>query len=206
MEAATMAWTAAVVGVGLVYWFVWVMGAAEVKGKRAVDLKMGSITRDKVQDKYTQYWSFFRRPKETATTAASAEKVPAFVDTFYNLVTDIYEWGWGQSFHFSPSLPGRSHRDATRVHEERVADLLGARPGHRLLDVGCGVGGPAREIARFAGVEIVGLNNNAYQVERANKYTRKAGLENQVSCEWLARGCRCDPRSDAARQSSRATS
>ena len=105
-----MAWTAAVVGVGLVYWFVWVMGAAEVKGKRAVDLKMGSITRDKVQDKYTQYWSFFRRPKETATTAAAAEKVPDFVDTFYNLVTDIYEWGWGQSFHFSPSLPGRSHR------------------------------------------------------------------------------------------------
>ncbi|VAI24856.1 unnamed protein product [Triticum turgidum subsp. durum] len=70
-----MAWTAGLVGAGLVYWFVWVMGAAEVKGKRAVDLKMGSITRDKVQDKYTQYWSFFRRPKETATTQASADKV-----------------------------------------------------------------------------------------------------------------------------------
>lgn len=28
------------------------------------------------------------------------------VDTFYNLVTDVYEWGWGQSFHFSPLLPG----------------------------------------------------------------------------------------------------
>lgn len=23
-------------------------------------------------------------------------------------VTDIYEWGWGQSFHFSPRLPGKS--------------------------------------------------------------------------------------------------
>ncbi|MCO5614115.1 hypothetical protein L7F22_068396 [Adiantum nelumboides] len=50
----------------------------------------------------------------------------------------------------------------------------------RVLDVGCGVGGPAREIARFADVNIVGLNNNAYQVDRANKYTKKAGLENQV--------------------------
>jgi 24-methylenesterol C-methyltransferase len=140
-----------------VYWFVWVMGATKVKGKRAVDLKMGSITRDKVQDKYTQYWSFFRRPKETATKAASVEKVPAFVDTFYNLVTDIYEWGWGQSFHFSPSLLGHSHRDATRVHEERVTDLLGARPGHRLLDIGCGVGGTMRAIAAHSGSNDTGF-------------------------------------------------
>nr|CAD1844788.1 unnamed protein product [Ananas comosus var. bracteatus] len=105
------------------------MGAAEVKGKRAVNLKMGSITRDKVKDKYTQYWSFFRRPKETVS---AADKVPAFVDTFYNLVTDIYEWGWGQSFHFSPSVQGRSHRDATRLHEERVAELVRAGPGQRV--------------------------------------------------------------------------
>jgi hypothetical protein len=75
-----------------VYWFVWVMGAAEVKGKRVVDLKMGSIRRDKVQDKDKQYWSFFRRPKETTTKAASAEKVPAVVDTFYNLVAEGRRW------------------------------------------------------------------------------------------------------------------
>ena len=74
------------------YWFVWVMGATEVKGKRAVDLKMGSITRDKVQDKYTRYWSFFRRPMEMATKAASAEKGPAIVDTFYNLVVEGRRW------------------------------------------------------------------------------------------------------------------
>eukprot|EP00267_Zea_mays_P051713 XP_020404701.1 uncharacterized protein LOC109944372 [Zea mays] len=63
------------------------MGVAEVKGKRVVDLKMGSIMRDKVQDKYTQYWSFFRGPKET-TTKAAVEKVPTVVDTFYNLVAE----------------------------------------------------------------------------------------------------------------------
>ncbi|GMP60170.1 hypothetical protein CsSME_00023152 [Camellia sinensis var. sinensis] len=40
------------------------------------------------------YWSFFRRPKEIEVT----ENVPAFVDTFYNLVTDIYKWGWGTTF------------------------------------------------------------------------------------------------------------
>ena len=30
--------------------------------------------------------------------------------------------------------------------------------------MGCGVGGPAREIARFSEAHVTGLNNNAYQV------------------------------------------
>ncbi len=50
----------------------------------------------------------------------------------------------------------------------------------RVLDVGCGVGGPAREVARFADVNIVGLNNNAFQVGRARQYTKDAGLEDQI--------------------------
>lgn len=50
----------------------------------------------------------------------------------------------------------------------------------KILDVGCGVGGPAREIASFADCHVVGLNNNAYQIERARKHTRDAGLESKV--------------------------
>ncbi|MBA0637314.1 hypothetical protein Godav_025014 [Gossypium davidsonii] len=108
MDSLSLFCTGALLAGGL-YWFVCVLGPAEQKGKRAVDLSGGSISAEKVRDNYKQYWSFFRRPKEIET----AEKVPDFVDTFYNLVTDIYEWGWGQSFHFSPSIPGKSHRDAT---------------------------------------------------------------------------------------------
>ena len=55
------------------------------------------------------------------------------------------------------------------------------RPGMRVLDVGCGVGGPAREIARFADVNIVGINNNEYQVVRATRYVKHAGLQDQIS-------------------------
>jgi sterol 24-C-methyltransferase len=50
----------------------------------------------------------------------------------------------------------------------------------RVLDVGCGVGGPAREIARFSDAKIVGLNNNEFQIGRARRYTKAAGLEDQV--------------------------
>ena len=50
----------------------------------------------------------------------------------------------------------------------------------RVLDVGCGVGGPAREIVKFAGVNVVGLNNNDYQIERATAYAEKEGLSDKL--------------------------
>jgi 24-methylenesterol C-methyltransferase len=172
MDSLTLFFTGALVAVGI-YWFLCVLGPAERKGKRAVDLSGGSISAEKVQDNYKQYWSFFRRPKEIET----AEKVPDFVDTFYNLVTDIYEWGWGQSFHFSPSIPGKSHKDATRLHEEMAVDLIQVKPGQKILDVGCGVGGPMRAIASHSRANVVGITINEYQVNRARLHNKKAGLD-----------------------------
>jgi sterol 24-C-methyltransferase len=58
---------------------------------------------------------------------------------------------------------------------------MNLKPGMRVLDVGCGIGGPAREIARFADVNVVGLNNNQFQVNKARQYTAKAGLSDQVT-------------------------
>lgn len=49
-----------------------------------------------------------------------------------------------------------------------------------VLDVGCGVGGPAREIAKFTGCNVVGLNNNDYQIDRATAYAEKEGLADQL--------------------------
>lgn len=51
----------------------------------------------------------------------------------------------------------------------------------KVLDVGCGVGGPAREIVKFAGVNVVGLNNNDYQIERATNYAKREGLSDKLS-------------------------
>lgn len=51
------------------------------------------------------------------------------VDTFYNLVTDFYEWGWGESFHFSTPLPGQTEKTSEVAHEVRIATLCNLRPG-----------------------------------------------------------------------------
>jgi len=69
---------------------------------------------------------------------------------------------------------------------------MGLREGMDVLDVGCGVGGPAREIAKFAGVNITGLNNNDYQIERATRYSQKEGLSKQLSFikgDFMVRAC-----------------
>jgi sterol 24-C-methyltransferase len=49
-----------------------------------------------------------------------------------------------------------------------------------VLDVGCGVGGPAREMVKFAGCHVTGLNINEYQVQRARLYAQKEGLADKL--------------------------
>jgi sterol 24-C-methyltransferase len=63
-----------------------------------------------------------------------------------------------------------------------MAMKLGIQAGDVVLDVGCGVGGPAREIAIYADCNVVGLNNNDYQYRTA--LTHPLILQNP-SCETL---------------------
>merc|ERR1712151_269665 len=39
----------------------------------------------------------------------------------------------------------------------------------KILDVGCGIGGPMRNISRFIGCNVVGITLNQYQVDRGNE-------------------------------------
>ena len=111
-----------------------------------------------------------------------------FANLYYNLATDFYEFGWGKSFHFAPRVPGESFKASIARHEHYLAHVLGLRPGMVAADLGCGVGGSLMEIARFSGARIVGINNHAYQVERARKLTEEAGLTHLAEyklCDFL---------------------
>lgn len=100
---------------------------------------------------------------------------------YYNLVTDFYEYGWGSSFHFSRYYRGEAFRQATARHEHFLAHKMNIDETMKVLDVGCGVGGPGREICRFTDCTIVGLNNNDYQIERAIHYAEKYNLAHKLS-------------------------
>ena len=109
------------------------------------------------------------------------EEYAAMVETFYDLITDFYEYGWGRSFHFAPAKDGASFEEAIAGHQYFLGEALGLKPGMEVLDIGCGVGGPQRALAKKFGASIVGLNISEYQIGKCAAYNGKAGLDHLCS-------------------------
>ncbi|XP_028783812.1 cycloartenol-C-24-methyltransferase-like isoform X1 [Neltuma alba] len=98
-------------------------------------------------------------------------------NTYYDVVTGAYEAYWGESLHFASRWKGETLRESIKRHEHFIAMQLGLKPGQKVLDVGCGVGGPAIEISRFSKTSVTGLNNNEYQINRAKELSRLHGTD-----------------------------
>ena len=62
-----------------------------------------------------------------------------------------------------------------------LGKLAGLKPGMRVLDVGCGVGGPARTLAAEYGCEVVGLEIVGEFCRAAAMLTEWVGLADRVS-------------------------
>ena len=88
------------------------------------------------------------------------EKYTTLVNAYYELATMFYEWGWGQSFHFAYQLKHETFQTAIARHEYYLAGRLGVKAGDKILDVGCGIGGPMRNIARFTRASVTGVTLN----------------------------------------------
>ncbi|HWC98499.1 MAG TPA: methyltransferase domain-containing protein [Candidatus Sulfopaludibacter sp.] len=63
-----------------------------------------------------------------------------------------------------------------------LLQLLGARPGERILDVGCGTGQLAAEIAA-AGAEVVAIDSSPAMVEQARRNAPALRFEVQDVCD-----------------------
>jgi len=112
-----------------------------------------------------------------ASVKKRQEGYRTMVNNFYDLVTDFYEYGWCQSFHFAPRYRGETFLESIKRAEYHLCSRLGMKPGVTALDVGCGVGGPMRNMAVFSGATIEGVTINEYQVTVGNKYCAQQGLE-----------------------------
>ncbi|KAH7014244.1 S-adenosyl-L-methionine-dependent methyltransferase [Microdochium trichocladiopsis] len=137
--------------------------------------------RKAAMDQYFQHWDDKKAEDETAEVRkARTDDYASLTRQYYNLATDIYEYAWGSSFHFCRFAYGESFPRAIARHEHFLAHNIGLRPGMKVLDVGCGVGGPAREMVKFAGCHVTGLTICEYQVQRATQYAAKEGLANKL--------------------------
>jgi len=95
---------------------------------------------------------------------------------FPNMVT-MLELIWGDGY-MAPGGPGN------------VAKLLrGVEPqGKRILDIGCGIGGPVFEMAKTHGAEVVGIDLEAPLIERAQQDAIKHGLSDRCTFQTVEVG------------------
>ncbi|OGM44128.1 putative tocopherol O-methyltransferase [Aspergillus bombycis] len=157
--------------------------SAEEKNAFFAMLKKNNAAHREITNEYVRRWRT-EKGIDGTTDEARKERTSEYmgvVNNYYDLATDFYEEAWAQSFHFCRFTVGEPFLQALARHEHYLAYKLGIKRGMEVLDVGCGVGGPAREIARFTGCQVVGVNNNGYQIARATRHTQKADLEEQVS-------------------------
>ena len=93
-----------------------------------------------------------------------------------NMVT-MLELIWGKGY-MAPGGPGN------------VAKMLRDIPTHgkRILDIGCGIGGPAFEMARTHGASVVGIDLEAPLIERAQTAAKELDLSEQCTFRTVAVG------------------
>jgi cyclopropane fatty-acyl-phospholipid synthase-like methyltransferase len=97
---------------------------------------------------------------------------------YYGLMADVIETYYGDGWHFCPPAhKGQSRADATIRMYDRVSSLLDLQPGKTALDLGCGVGGMLRYVARQSGANITGITLGENEVEQANQLIAGEGLD-----------------------------
>ena len=95
--------------------------------RRSAKANSGGKMRDALDDYYAL--------KEL--DAANGDEVklreqPALVSRYYDVVTQFYEYAWGQSFHFSSRRVGENLAASQKRQEEAVGELLQLERPHDL--------------------------------------------------------------------------
>ncbi|KAJ4503983.1 hypothetical protein HRR83_007714 [Exophiala dermatitidis] len=92
----------------------------------------------------------------------------------YELASDYYYSLWGQHIHHAYFL---SPTDTKETGQTNLINLLletsGLEPGSTVLDVGCGIGGTTRHLARELGCTVIGITISGRQVQIAQRLTRE---------------------------------
>ncbi|WP_250987175.1 methyltransferase domain-containing protein [Methanoculleus oceani] len=93
-------------------------------------------------------------------------------------VTAAYEGAVGIIWEM---LMGEQIHVGGKEETDTLAEIAGVNPGTRVLDVLCGLGGPARHLARTCGATVVGLDATGRMVSEAVARTADESLGDRVA-------------------------
>lgn len=123
--------------------------------------------------------------KLASTNTSRKSQYNKLVSQYYDKVSNIYRYGWGDCFHFAPFHHNENLKDAIIAIEKKLIHDAGINSEMDVLDIGCGIGGPARNIARLSGCKITGITISKEQVKIAEKITKQQNLQNNCSFKLM---------------------
>lgn len=89
--------------------------ATEASGYRAI-LKKNSEAQKAATSTYFQFWDNKTATNETEEDIKErSAKYTDLVNSYYNLATDLYEYGWDEKFHFCRFYPGEGFRQVNQA-------------------------------------------------------------------------------------------
>ncbi|KAB2810066.1 class I SAM-dependent methyltransferase [Phaeocystidibacter luteus] len=107
------------------------------------------------------------------------------VAEYYNVAHTQYELGWklkeSHSMHYGYwDETTRSFTEALHNTTVVMAEKGGIKASHRVLDAGCGVGGPAMQIHEMTKAKVTGITITERQVHIATKEAKRRGVSEEV--------------------------
>lgn len=154
-----------------------------MESKKITSLNPAGTSREKPVIRKVEEYLGYQVDSKGGSLAKRQTHYDKMVGHYYDLVTDFYEFGWGESFHFAPRGKSESFEASLARHQHFLAQKLNLKPCMRAMDLGCGIGGPMRSIARFSEAHITGVNINGYQTQRVKILNQKNNL-NKI-CEII---------------------
>ena len=101
-------------------------------------------------------------------------------EDLYDLFLDKKHRQYSCAYFLSPD---ESLEDAQQNKINHIIKKLDLRPGQKVLDVGCGWGGMAFEIARQSQCEVTGISLSENQINYCKKKAKELKMDNQVNFE-----------------------
>jgi len=121
--------------------------------------------------------AFFRSHEVMGQERINTREDEDRVVDWYRVLNHFCALGSVEKMYIAPVLDASlGNVENQKLFECGMARSLHAGPGKVLLDLGCGKGRVAHEVATFSGARVVGLNYDMSQVDSAMQFARVYGL------------------------------
>ena len=125
----------------------------------------------------------FKRAKDSLLNKERSRKdLKIGIAGFYDRSSELWEEVWGEHMHHGYYVP-EDRTDHQQAQIDMIDEVLKwsevdpANPPKSVVDVGCGIGGSSRHIAKKYNCKTQGITLSPYQANRGNELAEEQGLK-----------------------------